>query len=139
MTVYLDASVLVSLFVEDSHTLAARRIGSQVERVTVSHWTLTEASSALGRLVRTGRLTASERSEAEQAIERWAGRRSRTVAVDQIDFIFAQTHLRATSGPLRAPDALHLAIAARGGFTLATFDAVLAAAAREIAVQVLGA
>ncbi len=52
MTVYLDASVLVSLLVDDSNTAVARRLNERAPLIALSDWTTVECSSALARLTR---------------------------------------------------------------------------------------
>ena len=72
MTAYLDASVLVPVFVSEPSSpvvrrwVAARSKGS----VTASRWSAVEFASAVGNRVRRGDLTAAEGSAALAAFER---------------------------------------------------------------------
>lgn len=136
MTTYLDASVLVSLLVDDANTAQARELNSRARLVGVSHWTLVECSSAFSKLMRMGRLSAEEVAELEQMLDRWTSRGPRMVPTTIEDFEEARSFVRRSVSGLRAADALHLAIAARERLELATFDLVLARSAAEFGVPV---
>ncbi len=136
MTVYLDASVLVSLLVDDAKTAAARRLNERGPLIALSDWTMVECSSALARLTRMNQLTTRERDEIEDALDQWASRVSRVIAVIPQDFDASRRFVRQSRSGLRASDALHLAIAAREGLEMATFDLVLARATEEVGVVI---
>ena len=120
MSVYIDTSVVVSFFIQDDHAEAARRWARTDPSVAISDWTATEFSSALSHHVRLGSLSDRERKAAELAFDRWA-MRGVVLEVARERFqdarILMQGHCR-----LRAPDALHLAIARHEGLPLATLD-----------------
>jgi predicted nucleic acid-binding protein len=137
LTVYLDASVVVSLFVEDVNTAAARRVVQSPGPFVVSAWTLAECSSAFSRLCRMGQLEASVREQLEDGLDDWMAVSTRLTAVIPDDLVVARTSVRNSRRALRAPDALHLAIASRQGYALATFDGGLAAAARDMSLAVI--
>jgi hypothetical protein len=134
LTIYLDASVLVSLLADDVNTPAARRVAELDDRVVVSSWTLAECSSAFARLSRMGRLADNERDALERDLDAWTGEPSRLIAVVTADFEKARSFVRVSKAGLRAADALHLAVAAREALQLATFDDVLGRAARQFDV-----
>lgn len=120
MSTYIDTSVVVSFFIQDDHADAARRWARTDPSVAISDWTATEFSSALSHHVRLGSLSDRERKAAELAFDRWA-MRGVVLEVARERFqdarILMQGHRR-----LRAPDALHLAIARHEGLPLATLD-----------------
>lgn len=120
MSIYIDTSVVVSFFIRDDHAEAARRWAATDPRVAISDWTTTEFSSALSHHVRLGSLSDRERKVAELAFDRWAARGT-VLEVARERFqdarVLMQGHRR-----LRAPDALHLAIARHQGLPLATLD-----------------
>lgn len=120
MTTYVDTSVIVSFFVLDDRATKARAWAASGARVVLSDWTLTEFTSALSHQVRLGALTDQERAAAETAFDRW---KSRVVVlgVERERFDEARVLMRAHRR-LRAPDALHLAIALSSGLGLATAD-----------------
>ena len=120
MSTYVDTSVIVSFFIRDNHAEAARRWAEAGPQVAISDWTMTEFSSALSHQVRLGSLSDRERKAAELAFDRWAAR-GLVLEVARERFqdarVLIQAHRR-----LRAPDALHLAIARHEGLRLATLD-----------------
>jgi predicted nucleic acid-binding protein len=135
LTIYLDASVLVSLLADDVNTAAARRVAQFHDPVVVSAWTLAECSSAFARLRRMGRLTDDERDALESDLDAWGP--SRMIAMTTQDFELARSLVRVSRTGLRAADALHLAVASRESLRLATFDEVLTQAAVQFGVSLL--
>lgn len=127
MTLYLDTSVVIPLFLEDDHAPRVRRWARSAQNIALSAWTLTEATSALSMQVRMKHITEAERRAIEDGIDTWA-RRSRIVSFEPACLDDARRLLRRHSR-LGAPDALHLAIAAWHGLDLATLDGVLRDAA----------
>lgn len=136
MRLYLDASVLVPLFVDDDWTDRARAWAKTEPDVLVSDWAVTEFSSALSLHVRKGRLDPDERDEAENALNWWLDGRIREEPIDPEDVVQARTLLH-RHGKLRAPDALHLAVVTRLQVGLVTYDLDLAAAAHTDGVSVV--
>jgi uncharacterized protein len=135
LTVYLDTSVVIPLFVDDDHAPRVRAWAKSGGDVALSAWTLTEVTSALSMLVRTRRFTDGERDELETAFDDWS-RRGRMLDFDAERFADARRLLLKHSR-LRAPDALHLAIVRWSGLKLATLDGVLRAAAITEGVPVV--
>ena len=131
MIVYLDTSVLVSMFVADANTPRAWRVAEQRQQLIYSLWTVAEFSSALGVQVRMDRLEPAERLKAEALLDEWLARTAEPVPPSPEDFLAARELLRTTSVSLRAPDALHLAICKRLGAALASFDNKMQQAAAE--------
>jgi predicted nucleic acid-binding protein len=137
LTIYLDASVLVSLLVDDANTASARHVADRDDTFVVSAWTLAECSSAFARWHRMGHLTVEERESVETELDSWASHSGRAIAMAPEDFAVARSLVRHSRLGLRAPDALHLAAARRSGYALATFDVILSAAAREAGVELI--
>lgn len=135
MNVYLDTSVVVPLLVDDDHAPRARAWARQGHAVALSAWTVAEFSSALSLQVRLKRLTEAERRDTERAFDRWA-RKGKMLEFDTDCFQEARRLLQA-HGRLRAPDALHLAIAHRHGLAFATLDDVLHDAALAEGLKVV--
>jgi predicted nucleic acid-binding protein len=135
LNAYLDTSVLVSMFTTDAHTpRVAAWLPSAANRLALSDWGLAEFSSALGIGVRVGRITADERQAAEGTFEMWLGPDQSVSPVEPDDVRMARSLIRAARLPLRAGDAMHVAIARRLGCALATFDIRMAEAATELGV-----
>ncbi len=135
MTVYLDTSVLMSLFQTDKHTERSSAWIARVDAFVMSSWTLTEFSSALAVKTRMRNLLDRDRREFELQLDQWL--RSRVVlSVVDADMVEARRLVR-NDVRLRAPDALHLALAARHGCSLATLDEDMAKVATDIGLQVI--
>lgn len=125
---YLDASVVYSMLVEDDHSANVRKWAASRPPLAFSLWTITETSSALSHSLRTGRLKPHERHRAEIELERLLNPDRPTAVIGADEFRQARD-LLAKHSLLRAPDALHLAIAVRESWHLATLDKRLAEAA----------
>jgi predicted nucleic acid-binding protein len=120
LSTYVDTSVIVSFFIRDDQALKARAWAASGARVVLSDWTLTEFTSALSHQVRLGALTDRERADVETAFDRW---KSRLVVLEVGRDRFDEARgLMRVHRRLRAPDALHLAIALSSGLALATAD-----------------
>jgi len=137
LNAYLDASALFSQFMIDAHTPPMMRwLADAQDRVVLSEWTLTEFSSALAVAVRMGRLQPDERQRIDMAADTWLVNRTPPYTVLAGDGYAARRFIRATHRPLRAADALHLAIAQRLGFSVVTFDGAMRAAALDLGIPV---
>jgi uncharacterized protein len=134
---YLDASVLVSMFSIDANSPRAKVLLASIDAdLSLSDWCLTEFSSALAIGLRVGRLTAGDRDAAEASLGSWLGANWRAEPVQPNDLRVARSLIRTTGLPLRASDALHLAIAQRLGDVVATFDIEMARAALDLGIPV---
>lgn len=136
MSVYLDASALVPIFVDDDWTPRLEAWLGSEPVILVSDWTVAEFSSALSFMVRRGRLTAEERDDAENTLNDWLRGRVGVMATDSEDV--GQARLLLHRHPkLRTPDALHLAIVKRLACTFASYDDDLIEAAVRDGVAVI--
>jgi hypothetical protein len=128
--IYLDASAVVKLFVPEAESDALNEALVGREDVVLSDLALTETASALGRRAREGLLAPAE----SRRLHREA---ARLAASCQLAELAPRVHRRAerlllTSGenPLRALDALHVALALdANAATVVTYDPRLKAAA----------
>ena len=137
MSAYFDASVIVSLFVQDAHTSRVNRwLAERRPAVLLSSWSAAEFSSALAFRRRLGGLTAVEREQAEARFDQWLSAGVQWTEATPADFDRARRMLRLDEVILRTPDALHLAIASRTGAELATLDVRLAEACATLGVAV---
>jgi len=131
--VYLDASALVKLLVSEPESDALNQALMRVEGVIVSDLALTEAVSALGRRTREGLLTLAE----SRRLYREAGKLARSCRVAELT---PPAHRRAerllltsVDVPLRALDALHVALALDAeAATLVAYDPRLRKAAAAL-------
>lgn len=142
MAVYFDASVCVSLIVYDANTrtafsLLTKRADERFAKIT-STWAFAETASVVSARIRDGKVTR------EQAIRRFAVLRAATLtappqAVLTQDVEQAWSMVSGFDQTLRAPDALHLAVARRLGASLTTFDKTMTDAARALGIRVFDA
>jgi uncharacterized protein len=136
VSLYLDASVLVTLFVIDPSSARAEAfLSAHPEIVIVSDFGVAEFSSAVGRRVRTRDLTREDGQLAFSHLDTWVARSAyREITTADIDA--ANRILRRLEVNLRTPDAIHIAIAQRLEATLVTFDRSMAASARALGIAV---
>ena len=95
-----------------------------------------KVASALSRLVRMALLTDADASARLADFDAWRAAMSSPVEIEVSDARLAYIFVRRFDLGLRAPDALHLAIARRLDATLVTLDRRMATAARELGVAV---
>lgn len=135
--IYCDASLIVALLVEEtrSDVAAAWIEGRSQNDLAVSRWVMAEVASALAMKFRMGVLSRARRNAAEDVWRRTAIGMM-IVEVEAADFDRAATLVDAGRQGLRAGDALHVAIAQRRGFMLATFDKGMIDGAHAINVAV---
>ena len=138
MSVYLDASVLVALFANDSLTdRADAYLRSHAAELIVSDFAAAEFASAFARRVREGLLTADEARDAFSTFDAWTARETAREQITGADIACAAAFIRRLDVPLRTPDAIHIAAAQRVDAELLTFDRQMAANARALGLSVL--
>jgi len=131
MAAYLDTSVLVPLFFNETGTAAARLALAQEPSPWISHWTLAEFASAVAFKLRNGQVSDAVADRARRLFQAFTTSQLTVVDVLREDFANAADLCRTAPAPgLRTPDALHLAVAQRLGLSLVSFDAALMQAAR---------
>ena len=137
MRAALDTSVLVSLFRQDAHTTRAERYMAR-ERpiIVVSDLAGAEFAATLARLVRMAAMPRQEAVAVFDLFDSWTSRESQRVTAMPADLALATAWIRRLDLNLRAPDAMHLALAGRLGATMVTFDDGMAAAARTLGIPV---
>jgi len=135
VSLYLDASVLIPKLIEEPDTAAveAYMAGTPEERL-VSDFAAAEVASGLSRHVRTRRLSVGEASAALADFEIWRAANSSSVEVHAADVRLAYAYVRRFDLALRAPDALHLAIARRTEARLVSFDRRLLRSATALGI-----
>lgn len=130
MTVYLDASVLISIIANDSNSEKAGRWYQDLQAtVVISDLADLEVCAVISRELRAKRFS---RAVADRALADFDALRvtSERSTPDASDFALADRLVRDYATKLTAADALHLASAMNAGAVLATFDKRLAGAAR---------
>jgi uncharacterized protein len=134
VSVYLDASVVVSLFLIDAFSERAREMLGGAAGPIVADWCVVEVSSVVAKQTRSGAITPQEAQHLFANFDAWrinlAG--AETTATDMQE---AAQLVRRPDFVMRGPDALHIAIAKRLGAKLLTFDAKMAAAASALGLE----
>ncbi len=131
--IYLDTSVLAATFFREPNAahLVARLESQRKAKLIISAWALTEMASVGGIKQRTGAIDAETRWQAIAAFQRFASMHLGTVEIEPADFRTAAVLIESPT-PLRAEDALHLAIVRRLGAQIASLDRRLCAVAKEM-------
>lgn len=137
MTLYLDTSLLVSAFTNETATASTLAwLGEQDPAdLAISEWVRTEFSSALSLKLRTRQINAAHRADALAVFAR--------VSADSLDILpISGLHFRTAARfvdqhvlGLRAGDALHLAVCADHGAALCTLDHRLGEAGPVLGVR----
>lgn len=137
MSAYLDPSILLPTLIAEPTTEAVYDyLGADPEELLISDLAAAEIASALSRLVRMALLTEADATARLADFDAWREAMSSTVDIGATDARLAYIYVRRFDLGLRAPNALHLAIARRLDATLVTLDRRLATAARELGVAV---
>jgi len=137
LRIYLDASVLIAVLAEEPASAAVRRfLRDHREDRLISDFAAAEVASAIARLLRMRLQTVEEGFARLADFDAWRAAASSAADMHAADARLAYAYVRRFDLALRAPDALHLAIARRLDATLVTLDQRLATAARELGIAV---
>ena len=137
MSVYLDATVLVPRLVKEPGSAAVDAyLDRRTDDLVISDFAAAEVASALSRLVRMRVLAEADAQTSLGDFEIWRAATSSTADVHAADMRLAYAYVRRFDLMLRAPDALHLAIARRLDATLVTLDGRLSNAAHGLGIGV---
>jgi len=137
LSAYLDASVVLPTLIAEPTTEAVYDcLGTGDRELLISDFAAAEVAAALSRLVRMALLTNADALARLADFDAWRAAMSSPVDIREADVRLAYIYVRRFDLGLRAPDALHLAIARRLDATLVTLDRRLADAARELGVSI---
>ena len=123
MTLYLDASVIVPLFVSEPATaLITTWLDEQTDALCVGGLAIGETGSAISRRRRMGQLSEAQGAQALATFDEWS--RMAVSVVDTLpgDVAEAALLVRRPVPKLLMPDAIHLATCRRLGYRLVTVD-----------------
>lgn len=134
---YLDTSAFVPMFAREARSRdVVNLVAAFPDPIVISPWVLAETQSALSLKVRTGALSGGDASAARVRVAQVASA-YRVEPVAGADFDKAAEFLSTLASPLRAADALHIALCQRIDAELLTLDVEMAAAANEIGLSVV--
>lgn len=133
---YLDTATVLSLFVREAMSESVGKwIASHRQPLAFSDWGLTECASALGIRLRRGELDADTAKPVIRAMTTFANESCEFIACASRQQKDAQALPARFDVPLRAVDALHLAISQQAQAILVTCDKQLLAAAIGVGVK----
>jgi predicted nucleic acid-binding protein len=133
---YIDTSVLVAALTTEPHTLRAERLltSGRAGGLAISEWVVAEFSSALSLKLRLGTIDLEARRAGLEALGTMIEQSLVLLPVTSAHFRTAARFADQHQLGLRAPDALHLAVAADHGAMLCTLDKRLAGAGKALGV-----
>lgn len=137
MSIYLDASALVALFVNDPLSARAHNaISGLTEPLIVSDYAALEFSASMRRFARAKTLSVKDARAALQDFDAWVAAGCERAETFAADIATAGVFVRREDIALRSSDAVHVAVAHRVGARLLTFDKKLASNARRLGLAI---
>lgn len=132
--IYLDTSLVVAALTWEVATARVQVWMASERDLFVSDWVTTETSSALSIKLRTGQIDLDSRARALAMYHRLLADSFTTLPVLPSHYRTAAAFADRHELGLRAGDALHMALAADHGLTLATLDERMAEAGPALGV-----
>lgn len=135
--IYPDTSVLIAAATEETYTAEAQRLleGARPGTLLASVWTETEIVSALGVKQRSKKIDGAGRALAARVLRSMLTDSFTVLPVTGDHFRLAMDLMESDAAPLKAPDALHLAVASLAGAVLWTGDVPMFTAARALGLR----
>ncbi len=137
MRAYLDATVLLTIIIDEAAAPAADRfIDTWSGDLMVNYSAAAEVTSALSRIAHTRQITRDDAQDRLGDFDMWRAEATAQIDMNDSDMRLANAYVRRFELMLRAPDALHAAICRRNELTLVTLDRRLASAASQLGIAV---
>ena len=137
MAIYVDASALIPLVVvEPDSRWSQFQVSIASQPPFVSDFAAAEVAATISKFVRMSRITPDEAHGLLMRFDAWAATEANGVQTTAVDVLEAGRLVRRFDLKLRAPDALHLALASRHGCELITRDKGMARAAQALGLSV---
>lgn len=134
--IYLDTSILTAYYCPEPLSREAQRLVRSAASPSISDLTEVELLSALSRKTRLAQL---EPSEAQRVLAQFLvhldGNMYTRLPLERRHYTLARDWIARFTTPLRALDALHLAVAAAEGLRFATADRALARSAAQLGIH----
>jgi predicted nucleic acid-binding protein len=138
LTLYLDASVLLPMIVDEGTSDAVDALMERIDNPPiVGEFAAGEVASALSRLVRMKHLDTSDVRARLSDFDAWRASDAVLQDVEAADIRLAAVFVRRIELGLKMPDAIHAAMCRRLGHTLVTLDVRLAGAAAALGIEIL--
>jgi len=135
LSLYLDASALLPLFIEESASSRAQDL-LRGHVLVISDFAVAEFPSAVARRTRLGEINEAGAARVFAALDAWMMNAARRESMTAGDVGVAIGLVRRLDLGLRVPDAINIAMALRCAATLVTFDAKMARSARSLGMTV---
>ncbi len=130
--------MLVPLHIqEDNSETTQAWFQAQVRRKITSDFALAEFNSALSRLVRKRTMSDFDAAEIRSDFEAWFAGSMESVKIESVDVDSAAKLVCTPLPKLLVPDAVHLALCKRMGYTIVTYDRDLLIIAKREGVNAL--
>ncbi len=137
VTHYVDTSALAAIYIPERKSAAVARVLAAVDVAAISPLVEVELVSAVSRRVRAREIgVADGKRILSQYRLHVRDRVYRFFPVTRCEYDLAGSWLAEFHTPLRALDALHLAVVSSNGLTLFTLDAALAVSAAKLGMPV---
>ena len=137
MAIYIDASALIPLIVvEPDSRWSQLQVSIASQPPFVSDFAAAEVAATISKFVRMSRITPDEADGLLMHFDAWAATETTGVQTTAADILEACQLVRRFDLKLRAPDALHIALALRNGSKLVTRDKGMARAAQALGLSV---
>ena len=138
MRLYLDTSLVVAALIHEAGTPTARAFLSEQhdQQLLISSWTCVELASALSIKHRSQVINANEHQRSLKRFQIWREQQLQVAEPNVTDYATAHQFCAQHTPPLRAGDALHLAICQRQRSCLVSFDRELCRAGKHYGVAI---